>query len=256
MAKIAIVTGASRGIGKAIAEEFASRCYGVVLLARHYDELYETANELTAKFDVPALPFECDVRDSKEVRRVFESAKNRVGSIDVLVNNAGINSRRTLKYESMEQWIDDFDDNILGWNDEIETNLTAAYVCSYWAAEYMLRQGHGGAIVNISSIKGKEPTSSPGYGASKAGLIKLTRDFAKALAPYDIRVNCVAPGFIDTGMTAELPEEKKRAYMAQIPQGRFGTVEEVAKAVAWLASDDAGYITGATLDVNGGYLMD
>lgn len=118
----------------------------------------------------------------------------------------------------------------------------------------MLRKGSGN-IINISSIKGIEPTSSLGYGASKAGVIKLTRDFAKALAPT-IRVNCIAPGFINTGMTAELPEDKKVVYMKQIPQSRFGGVEEIARVARFLASDDASYITGEIVNVNGGYLMD
>lgn len=253
--KAAIVTGASRGIGKAIAEKFAGEGYDVALLSRHYNEVEAATEKLKTMGNGLYLPFECDVGDKDAVVETFSRIDDRLGSIGVLVNNAGVNSWRTLNAKNPENWLDVFEDNLSGWDDEIATNLTGVYICSYLAAGYMVRQGYG-SIVNISSIKGKEPTSSPGYGASKAGVIKLTRDFAKALAPYGIKVNCVAPGFIDTGMTTKLSEDKKHAYKARIPMGRFGTVEEVAKAVAFLASDEACYITGATLDVNGGYLMD
>jgi 3-oxoacyl-[acyl-carrier protein] reductase len=112
-----------------------------------------------------------------------------------------------------------------------------------------------GSIINISSIKGIEPTSSPGYGATKAAVIKLTKDFAKPLAKHGIRVNCILPGFIDTGMTSELPPAKKEQYMSQIPIRRFGDPKEIAKVAAFLASEDASYITGSTITVDGGYLM-
>lgn len=135
----------------------------------------------------------------------------------------------------------------------MRVNLRGAFICSYLASARMLKQGRG-VIINLSSIKGKEPTTSAGYGASKAGIIKLTKDFARALAPQ-IRVHCIAPGFIDTGMTRELQEEKKQAYMKQIPLARFGTVEEVASLAGFLASDESSYMTGQVIDINGGYLM-
>jgi len=164
------------------------------------------------------------------------------------------NSRRTLNAQDNGNWFKNFEENLLGWENEISTNLTGTYICSYIASGHMLNQ-KSGSIINISSIKGKEPTSSPGYGSSKSGVIKLTKDFAKVLAPYNISVNCIAPGFINTGMTVELPNDKKENYKKLIPIGRFGDVEEIAKVAAFLASPDSSYITGATIDVNGGYLM-
>jgi len=254
MQKTAIVTGASKGIGQGIAEEFSSLGYNVVLLSRHIDEVRRAAEKIPGSEAQKILPIECDVSDTKQVLEVFARIHETCGSIDILVNNAGANARRALVPADIDKWFKDFPLNLDGWNSEILVNMTGVYICSYAAAGYMVNQGRG-AIINISSIKGKEPTSSPGYGASKAGVIKLTKDFASALAHQGIRVNCVAPGFIDTGMTAELPDDKKQQYLKKIPMLRFGQISEVAKVVAFLASDSAGYITGATIDVNGGYLM-
>lgn len=250
--KVIVITGASKGIGEAIAKIFAVRgSYNIVLISRHYLEVEKTAKEIEKNFvfgeNIKVLPLECDVSDEKQVKRVFEEIYKKFGSVDVLINNAGINSRRTIGN------LDSFEEDLNGFREELSINLTGTFICSYVAAKYMLKN-KSGSIVNISSIKGKEPTSSPGYGASKAGIIKLTKDFAKSLAP-SIRVNCVAPGFIDTGMTTELSEEKKQTYRKMIPMLRFGDVEEIAKAVFFLTSDESSYITGATLDVNGGYLM-
>lgn len=251
MAKTAVITGASRGIGKAIAAEFAAQGYNIAIASRHCDELRIVADELGTG---QVFVYECDVSDKNSVIRMFENVFNEFGSIDVLVNNAGVNSRRTLNTSRIDRWFDDFYDNLDGWNEEIGTNLTGTFICSYIAAGYMIRQGSG-SIINISSIKGIEPTTSPGYGASKAGVLKLTKDFAKLLAPNGIRVNCISPGFIDTGMTSELPPDKKEKYKATIPMARFGGVEEIAKAASFLASPESSYMTGASLDVNGGYLM-
>ena len=251
----AVITGASRGIGRAIAIGLAAKGADVALLSRHYDKAEEAASYIRDMWPYArTYPYSCDVRDHKQVLETFEDASERLNNIHILVNNAGINARRALNPEA-EGWMGDFEDSLRDWEDELATNLTGTYICSYVAAGYMLRQGQG-SIINISSIKGKEPTSSPGYGASKAGVIKLTRDFAKSLGPHGIRVNCIAPGFIDTGMTAELPDKKKRAYKSMIPQGRFGDVGEVAMVVSFLASGEAEYINGACIDVNGGYLMD
>ncbi len=255
MTKTAIITGASRGIGKAIAEEFAKQKYTLCLISRKYREVNQVLEELGEKYHVGGYAGECDVRDPKQVQLVFKRFYEEFGSIDVLVNNAGINSRRALNPNNLENWLTDFQANLEGFDSELATNLRGAFICSYLAAYYMQKQ-KSGVIINISSIKGKEATTSPGYGASKAGVIKLTRDFAKALAPFGIRVNCIAPGFINTGLTAELPQDKQAAYKALIPKGRFGTPEEIARVAFFLASDNSSYMTGTTLDVNGGYLMD
>jgi 3-oxoacyl-[acyl-carrier protein] reductase len=252
--KSAIITGASRGIGYAIACELASVGYNIALLARSSSGLSASAEAIQKEYKNKCLAFVCDVCDDVSTQSAFRRTFDEFGSIDVLVNNAGVNSRRTLNPKNPDAWFADLRLVLEGWNEEIKTNLTAVYFCSYVAAGYMLKQGSG-SIINISSVKGREPTSSPGYGASKAGVIKLTKDLAKHLSPYGIRVNCVAPGFIEAGMTLELSEEKQQAYKLNIPMARFGLVEEVAKVVSFLTGSSASYITGATIDVNGGYLM-
>jgi|SRR3989344_4553294 len=263
--KTAIITGASRGIGKGIAEEFAKAEYDLALISRNKKELEAIIHDIKGippdfceqwyKKDNSGLylAYECDVSDKSQVENIFKAISKDFNSIDVLVNNAGINSRKNLNPKG-KNWLESFDENFKGWGEEIETNLTGTFICSYIAASFMIAQSSG-SIINISSVKGIEPTTSPGYGASKAGIIKLTKDFARALAIYGIRVNCIAPGFIESGMTTELPEEKRKAYMELIPQKRFGRVEEVAKVALFLASKDSSYITGETIQVNGGYLM-
>ena len=262
--RTAIVTGASRGIGKAIAEELAFNGYNIALISRHYSELNNVAEDLREKISKDwgwrrdngpcFMAYQCDVSKKDEVKNRFSEIYDKFGSIDVLVNNAGVNSRKSLNVEDNTKWFEDLDDKLKGFDEEIDVNLRGAYICSYIAVGYMLKSERG-SIVNISSVKGIEPTTSLGYGASKAGVIKLTRDFAKALGAYRIRVNCVAPGFIDCGMTSELSEDKKMDYLDKIPLKRFGNVEEIAKAVGFLASDDSRYITGEMINVNGGYLM-
>jgi NAD(P)-dependent dehydrogenase (short-subunit alcohol dehydrogenase family) len=191
-----------------------------------------------------AIGFTCDVSDSRRVGAVFKEVFDHSGRIDVLVNNAGTNSRKGV-HEITEA----------DWNEEIGTNLTGAFNCCREVVNYMT-QLSGGCIVNISSNKGREPTTSAGYGASKAGIIGLTRTFAKQLARKGIRVNCVAPGLVDTGMTGMLSAAEKQKYIEAIPLGRIGQPLEIAEVVRFLASPAASYIVGATLNVNGGILMD
>jgi len=250
--KTAIVTGASRGIGKAVAIELASLGYNLGILSRNRD-IHEFARELKESHGIDCLSYTCDVADPHRVMEVFSDIDKNLG-LEVLVNNAGINSRRTINVNDPENYLKELPKNLSGFISELQTNLLGTYICSYIAAGFMAKKKYG-SIVNISSVKGLEPTTSPGYGASKAGVIKLTRDFAKALAPHNIRVNCISPGFIEAGLTQELSQEKQAVYKKQIPQGRFGKVEEIAKVVAFLISDNASYITGQTLGVNGGYLM-
>ena len=242
--KTIIVTGASKGIGKAIAEDFAKLGCDLALISRCYEEVDSVAKKIVGGGSY--CGYECDITDQERVVETFVEINKAFGSIDVLVNNAGINSRVTPATST-------FGNLVSGWKDELLVNLTGSYICSLVAADYMCVGG--GCIINISSIKGEEPTSSPGYGASKAGVIKLTKDLAKIFAPKGIRVNCVSPGFIDTGMTTELSDDKKSKYQSMIPAGRFGSVNEIAKVVSFLASDSASYIVGANLKVNGGYLM-
>ncbi len=259
MNKTAIVTGASKGIGRAIAEEFAARDYHVVLISRDFSAVHLVAEELYQAEETRGtqgklyLPYEVDISDANAVKEAFSEIYQRTSSLDVLVNNAGINSRKSINLKDSNQFLRNFKENLAGWKEELEINLTGTFICSYQAAAYM-HHSKNGSIINISSIKGIEPTSSPGYGASKAGVIKLTKDLARALAPFEIRVNCISPGFINTGMTAELPKDKKDDYFKKIPLGRFGEVREVAQLAAFLASNEAQYITGQNIVVDGGYL--
>ena len=214
--RLAIVTGASRGIGKAIAKELAWQNYNLGLIGRNEEKLEEVKNEIKREtYGVVVSKYKCDIRNIEEVRETFDDI-HREGGLDVLVNNAGVNLRGSISLDGLD-WFEGFKENLLKWNGELETNLTGTYICSYVAAFYMSAR-ESGSIINISSIKGVESTSSFGYGSSKAGVIKQTRDFAKALAKYRIRVNCVIPGFINTGMTSELSNEKKDMYKEMTPQ--------------------------------------
>ncbi len=259
MNKTAIVTGASKGIGRAIAEEFAARDYHVILISRDFSGVHLVAEELYQAEETRGtqgklyLPYEVDISDADAVEEAFAEIRQRTGSLDVLVNNAGINSRKSINLKDSNQFLHNFKENLAGWKEELEINLTGTFICSYQAAAYM-RYSKNGSIINISSIKGIEPTTSPGYGASKAGVVKLTKDLARAFAPEGIRVNCISPGFINTGMTAELPKDKKEAYLQKIPLGRLGEVHEVAQLAAFLASNEARYITGQNVVIDGGYL--
>jgi len=265
MTKTIIITGASSGIGKAVAERFVSENYNAALISRHYGNVKAIAEDLMKNHqDSVCLAYECDVRNEESVPDIFSDIYDKLGSFDVLANIAGVKSGR--KTQDVIDYITDgntdphdwksfFMESIAAWRDTVDINLVGTLVCSSAALYFMFNQNGGGSIINISSIKGIEPTTDPSYGASKAGIIKVTRDFAKNLAPYGIRVNCVAPGFINTGMTTTLPEEKQEKYKSQIPVGRYGSVEEVADVFYFLASDAASYITGAVIDVNGGYLM-
>ena len=241
--KVAIVTGASRGIGRAIALELAKRGADVAVLARNLVPLCCVSSEIRS-MGCRSIELVGDVTDQSGITGLFSDAYRALGSIDILVNNAGINLRKNLE---------DMDEQ--DWNIEIDTNLKGVFVCSRVAAEYMKRKGEGW-IINISSIKGKEAATSVSYSASKSGVIGLTRSMAKQLIRYNIYVNCIAPGFIDIGMSKLLSADEKKGYLQKIPLSRFGAPEEIASVVCFLASPASSYIVGATINVNGGYLMD
>lgn len=240
--KVAIVTGASRGIGRAIALEVAKGAALVAILARHEEDLELVAREIE-ELGTKCLTLVGDVGHMQEMEDLFSKIYQTFGRMDILVNNAGINSRKKLNIIAEEDW-----------DNEIQTNLKGVYVCSKVASEYMKIQRRGW-IVNIASIKGREATSSIAYGASKSGVIGLTKSLAKQLIPYNIYVNGVAPGFIDTGMTRLLSPEERKDYLKRIPVGRFGRSEEIASVVCFLVSPAASYVVGTTVDVNGGYMM-
>lgn len=237
----ALVTGGSRGIGRAICETLAARGQQVILTYVSRPDEAQNVVDTIAEKGGKAKAFALDVADAKAIEDFFESEiKGRV-NLRVLVNNAGITKDGLLL-----RMKDDAFDKV------ISVNLRGAFVCSREAAKIMSRQRYG-RIVNIVSVVGQ--MGNPGqanYSASKAGLIGLTKSCAKELASRQITVNAVAPGFIETEMTATLDEKTREAYLAFIPLKRFGSVMDVAEAVAFLASDSASYITGQVLGVNGG----
>ena len=242
--KCAVVTGGGRGIGRAVCLALAAQGADVVV---NYAGSAEAAGE-TAKacraLGVRAIAVQADVADEAQAAALVETAVREMGGVDILVNNAGI-TRDGLLLRMSE---DDF-------TRVLDTNLKGAFHCMKAACRGMMRR-RAGRIVNISSVVGvRGNAGQANYAASKAGLIGLSKSAAKELASRGITVNCIAPGFIDTAMTAELPEAVKEKLLAEIPMGRFGAAEDVAAAAAFLASDAAAYITGQVLCVDGGMAM-
>ena len=240
--RTAFVTGASRGIGRACAIELARSGARLVLAARQREKLEEVANEVRT-LGAEALVVEMDLASPDSITQAFAAAKE-FAPVHILVNNAGI-TRDTL---ALRMKLED-------WEAVIRTNLTGSFLCMQQVLQGMMRE-RWGRIINISSVVAE--AGNPGqanYVASKAGLIGLTKSMAQEMASRNITVNAVAPGFIDTDMTAVLSEELKTALLGKIPLKRLGKPEDVAAAVAFLASEGAGYITGHVLDVNGGMYM-
>ena len=239
--KTAVVTGGSRGLGRAVCLELAAGGANVVLC---YAGNENAANETVAACEVlgaRAVAVRCNVADSGEVKALMDAAVQTFGRIDILVNNAGI-TRDGLLMMMKEA---DFDA-------VIATNLRGAFLCMKAAARPMMKK-RWGRMVNLSSVVGLHGNAGQvNYAASKAGVIGMTKSMAKELAGRNITVNAVAPGFIDTDMTAVLPEAAKAALLGSIPLGRMGQPEDVARAVAFLCSDDAAYIAGQVLSVDGG----
>ena len=241
--RVALVTGASQGIGRACALVLAQRGATLALAARSEDKLNAVAQEITNAGGQAGV-FKMDVGAEDEIKNGIKAAITQFGKVDILINNAGI-TRDTLAMRMKRA----------DWDDVINTNLTSAFVASQAVMSSMLKQ-RWGRIVNISSIFGQMGQSGQAnYAASKAGLIGLTMALARELASRNITVNAVAPGWIQTAMTADLPKELTDQVTKMIPLGRAGTDVAVANAVAFLASDDASYITGHVLNVNGGMLM-
>jgi len=241
--RIALVTGASRGIGRACALELAKAGAKVALAARQTDKLEEVAAEIRAgggeAFVVPL-----DLSAQESIKEGIARVAKEFGRIDMLVNNAGV----TKDGLALRMKADD-------WNFVLQTNLTGAFFCIQQVISPMMRE-RWGRIVNISSVVGEAGNAGQAnYVASKAGLIGLTKSLAQELGSRNITVNAVAPGFIETDMTAGLKDELKAKITAGIPLGRIGRAEEVACAVRFLCSEEAGYITGNVIDVNGGMYM-
>jgi 3-oxoacyl-[acyl-carrier protein] reductase len=241
--RVALVTGASQGIGRTCALRLAKDGATVVLAARNQEKLNELAAEITAAGG-KAAAFPLDVVDEDQVKSTVKAAIAQFGKIDILVNNAGITRDQLVMRMKRADW-----DAVL------QTNLTSAYLCIQAVIGSMLKQ-RWGRIINITSVFGQMgQAGQANYSASKAGLIGLTMALAREVGTRNITSNAVAPGFIETAMTAVLTDEFKQVAVKQIPLGRVGTPEDVASAVAFLASDEASYITGHVLNVNGGMLM-
>jgi 3-oxoacyl-[acyl-carrier protein] reductase len=239
--KVAVVTGGARGIGKAIAARLAAGGAGVVLADVSAPAAEATAKEFEAAGRT-AVAHAMSVTDPEQAAALMDAVLDRLGRIDILVNNAGI-TRDTLVLRMKD------DD----WAQVLAVNLTGAFNCSRAALRPLLKQKQGGRIINISSVVGSMGNvGQANYVASKAGLVGLTKALAREVASRGITVNAVAPGFIETEMTAGLPDAVRQTMRAQSPLERFGTPEDVAAVVEFLASEGAGYITGQVIHVNGG----
>ncbi len=243
MKKVAIVTGSQRGIGRATIIEFASRGYDVVIdYIEEEERAFELKELIENEYGVRALTIKADVRDEEQVDRMVDEVISAFGRIDVLVNNAGIAIDKEFE-----------DRTILDFRDTINTNLIGPYIVAKRVGEEMLK-AKSGKIVNISSTNGINaffPTSLD-YDASKAGLINLTHNLALQFAPY-INVNAIAPGWVNTEMNKDLPQDLIDDETSKIYLGRFAEPEEIAKVIAFLASDDARYINSEVIKVDGGY---
>jgi acetoacetyl-CoA reductase len=237
---VVVVTGASRGLGRAIAEELSGGGAKVVV---NYSRSKEPAEELVNQISESggeAIAVQADVSDAEQAQKLIDQALERFNRVDVLINNAGINIDHTLRKLSVEDW-----DKV------IQVDLNSAFYTVHAVLPHMTDQG-GGKIINMSSFVGEAGNiGQANYSAAKAGLLGFTKTAAQELARFGITVNAIAPGFIETDMVANIPEEAKQKLRKQVPLGRFGKPEEVAKAVRYLI-EDGDYITGQSIDINGG----
>ncbi|HOA83227.1 MAG TPA: 3-oxoacyl-[acyl-carrier-protein] reductase [Thermodesulfovibrio thiophilus] len=237
----AIITGSSRGIGRTTAEEFAKRGVNIIIVDINGGNAETVAEEIKSRYGVETLGIKADISKSDDVKRLFDEAVKKFSKIEILVNNAGITRDNLLIRMKDEEW-----DAVLN------INLKGAFLCSREAVKIMSKIKYG-RIINLASVVAF--MGNPGqvnYSASKAGLVALTRTIAKEYASRGITVNAVAPGFIQTAMTEQLPEKVKEEMLRMIPLGRFGTTEDVANAIIFLALPESGYITGQVIHVNGG----
>ncbi len=242
--KIVLVTGASRGIGRAIALELGSRGATVIVNYNSSEKPAQEVLELIKESGGDGMVYQADVSDAEQVDAMIKAVTTEYGKLDVLVNNAGTTRDNVIMMLKPE----DFDT-------VINTNLRSAWLCSKAASRTMMRK-RTGSIINITSVVGIAGNGGQtNYSASKAGMIGLTKSLAKEVASRGITVNAVAPGFIGTDMTSDLADDVKETALSHIPLGRMGDPDDVAKAVAFLASDDAKYITGQVLVVDGGMVM-
>ena len=241
--RVALVTGASQGIGKGIALELAKAGATVALAARNEAKLADVKSEIEAAGG-KAETFALDVSNEDAIKATAKEIVAKLGTVHILVNNAGV-TRDTLMLRM----------KTADWDDVLDTNLKGAFLLTQALLQPMMK-ARWGRIINISSVNGElGAAGQANYSASKAGLIGLTKSMAREFASRGITVNAVAPGFIETDMTHVLTEDQKNAMLGMVPLGRAGSVADIAAAVAFLASEGAGYVTGHTLDVNGGLYM-
>jgi 3-oxoacyl-[acyl-carrier protein] reductase len=242
--KVALITGSARGIGRAIAEKLAHRGASVVIADLRAELATATAQEIAANTGQRSLAVAVDVVNAESVKAMMERVLGEFGRIDILVNNAGITRDNLIM--RMEE---------ADWDLVLNINLKGAFNCSKAVVRTMMKQ-RSGRIVNIASVSGLAgQAGQANYSASKAGLIGMTKALARELGSRQITVNAVAPGFIPTDLTKDLPDELKEGSLKMIPLGRWGSTQDIAAAVAFLASDEASYITGHVLSVDGGMVM-
>lgn len=242
--RVAVVTGGSRGIGRGIALELAKQGATVVVNYNSSPDAAQAVVDQITENGGKALATQADVANLEQATALIKTATDTYGQLDILVNNAGVTRDNIIMMMSEDEW-----DTVL------DTNLKSAWNCTKAASKAMMRKKYG-RIINITSVSGLAGQGGQSnYAASKAGMIGLTKSVAKELAPRNITVNAVAPGFIDTDMTAVLGDDLLAKVLESIPLGRRGSVEDVAYAVAFLASQQAAYITGQTLSVDGGLVM-
>ncbi|GBC89059.1 3-oxoacyl-[acyl-carrier-protein] reductase FabG [bacterium HR13] len=239
--KRALITGSTRGIGKSIAEHLAKAGASVVITGRDKAKAEEVAKELNQKYSVQAFGIELRLDDPQSIKSGYEQIEKLIEGVDILVNNAGITKDKLFLRMSLEDW-----------EEVIRVNLTGTFLITSLAVKSMLKN-RWGRVINISSVVGfVGNVGQVNYSSTKAGLVGFTKSLAKELASRNITVNAVAPGFIETDMTAVLSEDIRQNYLKNIPLGRFGKPEDVAGAVLFLCSPLADYITGEVLHVNGG----
>jgi 3-oxoacyl-[acyl-carrier protein] reductase len=241
--KTALVTGASQGIGETIAIEMAKSGATVFCLARNKEALDTTIKKITENGG-KATAFSCDISNNDDFKSIILNIVKEYGSIDILVNNAGITKDNLLMRMSDDQW-----------DDVLNINLKGSFTCIRSVIKHMMKKKFG-RIINITSIVGITGNAGQAnYAASKSGLIGLTKSIAKEVASRGITANCVAPGWIETSMTDQLSTEVKNKFLSQIPAGKIGQSKDIANAVIFLASDEAEYITGQTITVDGGRII-
>jgi 3-oxoacyl-[acyl-carrier protein] reductase len=242
--KVALITGSSRGIGEVIARRLATEGVRVAINYRTSEDAANRVVQSIIGSGGEAFAVGADVSQEQEARSLIERVLEQWQQLDILVNNAGITRDRLLMRMTSDEW-----------DEVLNVNLRGAYLCVKFALPHMVRQRHG-RIINISSVVGLAGNAGQAnYAASKAGLIGFTKAIAREIASRNITVNALAPGYITTEMVEKLPEEVKKQILARIPLGRFGEPEDVAETVTFLCSDEAGYITGQVITIDGGLTM-